>query len=107
VQELALLSDDAKVYKLVGPVLVRQEVKEAQQTVDKRIDFIGGELCVARRRRRPMHCPFAVADSHAARTPSGLQKASGQDHRRHGDGPGEAAQRGTCASAQAPAGAKD
>jgi len=39
-QELDLLEDDACVYKLIGPVLVKQEKKEAASNVDKRIDFL-------------------------------------------------------------------
>ena len=33
-------------YKLVGPVLVPQEQAEATQTVDTRLEFIRGEMCV-------------------------------------------------------------
>eukprot|EP01112_Ceratiomyxa_fruticulosa_P011867 TRINITY_DN3264_c0_g2_i1.p1 TRINITY_DN3264_c0_g2~~TRINITY_DN3264_c0_g2_i1.p1 ORF type:complete len:126 (+),score=27.58 TRINITY_DN3264_c0_g2_i1:95-472(+) len=43
-QELKLLNSDAEVYKLIGPVLVKQEQSEAATNVQKRIDFIGGEL---------------------------------------------------------------
>ena len=42
--EVDALEDSAKVYKLIGPALVRQEVKEAQGNVDKRIAYISGEL---------------------------------------------------------------
>ena len=43
VQELDLLEEDAAVYKLVGPVLVRQEVSEARLTVEKRLEYITKE----------------------------------------------------------------
>ena len=43
-QEMDLLEDDAVVYKLIGPVLVRQELSEARQTVEKRLDYISKEL---------------------------------------------------------------
>ena len=43
-QELDLLEVDAVVYKLIGPVLVRQELSEARQTVEKRLDYISKEL---------------------------------------------------------------
>jgi prefoldin beta subunit len=43
VQELDLLEDDAAVYKLVGPVLVKQEVSEAKLTVQKRLEYITKE----------------------------------------------------------------
>jgi len=42
--ELALLEEDAAVYKLVGPVLVKQELEEARSNVDKRIGHIEGEF---------------------------------------------------------------
>lgn len=42
-QELDLLEDDAVVYKLVGPVLVKQAVAEAKLTVQKRLDYITKE----------------------------------------------------------------
>ena len=44
VQELELLEDDAVVYKLVGPVLVKQDVVEARVTVKKRLDYITKEM---------------------------------------------------------------
>ncbi|XP_033095280.1 prefoldin subunit 6-like [Anneissia japonica] len=42
--ELNLLEPDCKVYKMLGPVLVPQDLVEAKQTVSKRIEYIGGEL---------------------------------------------------------------
>ncbi|KAK4556501.1 Prefoldin subunit 6 [Recurvomyces mirabilis] len=43
-QEFAGLDDDAKIYKLVGPVLLRQETTEAKSTVDGRLEYIGKEI---------------------------------------------------------------
>ncbi|GLD98082.1 hypothetical protein PINS_up006779 [Pythium insidiosum] len=43
-QELDLLEDDAKVYKLIGPVLLKQEVGDAKTNVKKRLEFINNEL---------------------------------------------------------------
>ena len=31
-------------YKLVGPVLVKQDLEEAKQTVNKRLDYISKEV---------------------------------------------------------------
>jgi prefoldin beta subunit len=45
-QELDLVGDDAKVYKLIGPVLLKQEVAEAKTNVKKRLEFINNELYV-------------------------------------------------------------
>ncbi|DAZ98990.1 TPA: hypothetical protein N0F65_011245, partial [Lagenidium giganteum] len=43
-KELDLLDDDAKVYKLIGPVLLKQDVGEAKTNVNKRLEFINNEL---------------------------------------------------------------
>ncbi|CAA2990632.1 prefoldin subunit 6-like [Olea europaea subsp. europaea] len=45
-KELDLLNDDANVYKLIGPVLVKQDLAEANANVRKRIDYISAELYV-------------------------------------------------------------
>ena len=37
------------VFKLVGPVLVKQDQAEAKSNVDKRLEFIRGEMCVMSR----------------------------------------------------------
>ncbi|UYV69984.1 PFDN6, partial [Cordylochernes scorpioides] len=43
-EELALVDPAASnVYKLIGPVLVKQDLVEAKQNVDKRIEYITGE----------------------------------------------------------------
>lgn len=43
-KELDLLDDETKVYKLVGPVLLKQDVDEAKTNVNKRLEFINNEL---------------------------------------------------------------
>ncbi|XP_014670486.1 PREDICTED: prefoldin subunit 6-like [Priapulus caudatus] len=43
-EELNLLKPDATVYKMIGPVLVKQDLEEAKQTVSKRIEYITGEI---------------------------------------------------------------
>ena len=45
-QELDLLQDDTNVYKLIGPVLVKQDLAEANANVRKRIEYISAELYV-------------------------------------------------------------
>nr|CAG4646754.1 EOG090X0MQF [Macrothrix elegans] len=42
--ELNLLEGDSNVFKLVGPVLIKQDLDEAKQNVSKRIDYITGEI---------------------------------------------------------------
>jgi hypothetical protein len=43
-KEFASLSDEANIYKLVGPVLLKQEKTEAVLAVDGRLEFIGNEM---------------------------------------------------------------
>ncbi|XP_041993232.1 prefoldin subunit 6-like [Salvia splendens] len=43
-KELDLLNDDTNVYKLIGPVLVKQDLAEANANVRKRIEYISAEL---------------------------------------------------------------
>lgn len=42
--ELELLKKDAEVYKLIGPVLVKQGLEDARQNVSKRMEYINKEL---------------------------------------------------------------
>lgn len=43
-EELDRLEESAKVFKLIGPALIRQETTDAKQNVNKRIDYISSEL---------------------------------------------------------------
>ncbi|KAG8512167.1 Prefoldin subunit 6 [Galemys pyrenaicus] len=43
-EELALLDGSNVVFKLLGPVLVKQELGEARATVAKRLDYITAEI---------------------------------------------------------------
>eukprot|EP01070_Trichotokara_eunicae_P007732 Trichotokara_eunicae@DN5520_c0_g1_i1.p1 len=43
-KELSGLADDCVIYKLVGPVLVRHTLVEAKANVEKRMEYIKGEL---------------------------------------------------------------
>ncbi|XP_033732689.1 prefoldin subunit 6-like [Pecten maximus] len=43
-EEFARLEEGANVYKMIGPVLVKQCIPEAKQNVQKRIDYIAGEI---------------------------------------------------------------
>lgn len=46
-KELERLEADAAVFKLVGPVLIRQDLVEARANVAKRLEYISGERRVA------------------------------------------------------------
>ena len=41
---MKLIEEGDGVFKLVGPVLVKQEVAEAKDNVEKRLQFINGEV---------------------------------------------------------------
>lgn len=42
--EMDGLESGANVFKLIGPAMVKQDVEEAKSNVNKRIDYIQGEL---------------------------------------------------------------
>mmetsp|Transcript_29486 Transcript_29486/g.84066 ORF Transcript_29486/g.84066 Transcript_29486/m.84066 type:complete len:129 (-) Transcript_29486:36-422(-) len=43
-EEFDNIEDDAVIYKLVGPLMVKQNVTDAMSNVEKRLDYISGEL---------------------------------------------------------------
>ncbi len=43
-QELSLLDDSSQVYKMIGPVVMKNDTEDAKQTVDQRLELITGEL---------------------------------------------------------------
>lgn len=43
-REFKNLGEDADIYRLVGPVLLKQDKVEANSTVDGRLDFIAKEI---------------------------------------------------------------
>jgi prefoldin beta subunit len=43
-KEFAKLKDDETIYKLIGPVLMKQDKVEAESTVNGRLEFIGKEM---------------------------------------------------------------
>ena len=42
--EFKMLDDDANVYKLVGPILAKQDLSECKENVEKRLEFIDKEI---------------------------------------------------------------
>jgi prefoldin beta subunit len=44
INEMNLLDEEDIVYKLVGPVLVKQATEDAKGDVKRRLDFISGEM---------------------------------------------------------------
>ena len=43
-QEFNTLEEGASIYKLVGPILAKQDLHEAKSNVQKRIEFIAKEI---------------------------------------------------------------
>lgn len=43
-EEFETLSSDSNVYKLMGPVLLKQDKEEAEDNVNKRLEFITSEI---------------------------------------------------------------
>lgn len=43
-EELDLLKSENEVYKLIGPVLVKQDLVEAKENISKRLQFITAEI---------------------------------------------------------------
>ena len=69
-QELALLNNDDDVYKMVGPVLLKQDLDEAKSTVNKRLEFIASE-------RSKAEVTLATKESTANEIAVAVQKMNG------------------------------
>ena len=55
------MEDDAKVYKLIGPVLVKQDLNEARGNVEKRLDYIRAENDRLEKKGEEMSKKYAAA----------------------------------------------
>lgn len=56
-QEFSSLEEDANIYRLVGPVLLKQDSSEAKSTVDSRLGYIEQEMYLSPAfSRRTMSC---------------------------------------------------
>ena len=42
--EFNFVEESDTVYKLIGPILVKQEISEAKLNIDKRLEFINKEM---------------------------------------------------------------
>lgn len=43
-EEIDLLEDDAVVYKLIGPLMVPQELKETKETIKSRLKYLNDKI---------------------------------------------------------------
>lgn len=46
-KEFNSLDDESNIYKLIGPVLLKQDKNEAMMAVNGRLEFIEKEMCVS------------------------------------------------------------
>lgn len=76
--EFANLDDESKIYKLVGPVLLKQDKSEATMAVNGRLDFIKKEMSVL---MAPMIKPMEETCANTGPTVSEL-KVKFMRHRR-------------------------
>jgi len=82
-QELERLDEEASVYKLVGPVLVKQDLVEARSNVSKRLEFIRNERrAPARARGAAAVLSAAAASGWPRRSPRWRPKWSPHEKRR-------------------------
>ncbi|KAG0039917.1 hypothetical protein BGZ82_006174 [Podila clonocystis] len=77
-EEFALLKGDANIYKLIGPVLVKQEKPEAVTNVDKRIDFIQAEIDRVEKQLKELQEKTEKKRLELVQTQTMLQQAVGQ-----------------------------
>jgi prefoldin beta subunit len=77
-QELDLLDDSANIYKMVGPILLKNDLGEAKQTVEKRLEFIGGE-------RKKLEAALAAKEDEARKTAAKVQELQGTMQRAAAD----------------------
>lgn len=81
-QEFAKLKDGETIYKLIGPVLLKQDQTEAESTVNGRLEFIDKEMYVH-------HTPLAemkLTQAHLVKIPTGTayQGDTGEDGEEEG-----------------------
>ncbi|KAF9392631.1 hypothetical protein CPB97_011611 [Podila verticillata] len=77
-EEFALLQGDANIYKLIGPVLVKQDKTEAVTNVDKRIDFIQAEIERVEKQLKDLQEKTEKKRVELVQTQTMLQQAAGQ-----------------------------
>jgi prefoldin beta subunit len=69
-QELDLLDDSCNVYKMVGPVLLKNDLDDAKQTVEKRLEYITGE-------RKKLEASLAKKEEKLQATAAKIQEIQG------------------------------
>jgi prefoldin beta subunit len=75
-EELDILDDEAKVYKLVGPVLMPQDLTEAKDVVGTRIRFIRGQVGEAESRAQDLEKKLQAAKVQLVQEQQAFQQAA-------------------------------
>ena len=75
-QELQVLEASTKVYKMVGPVLLKNSVADATETVNKRLDFIRGEQTRLETKNQTLEARGAAIAATVQQMQSQLQQAT-------------------------------
>lgn len=81
-QEFDKLKDGEQIYKLVGPVLLKQDKVEAESTVKGRLDFITKEMCVHQPHDQIVSISLTV---HSERHEGQIKEVQGKLEKKKGD----------------------
>ncbi|XP_067882190.1 prefoldin subunit 6, partial [Heterodontus francisci] len=76
--ELDLLESTNTVFKLIGPVLVKQDLEEAKSTVAKRLEYINGEIKRYEGQMRDLEKKLEQHRETLAKLQQDFQKAEGK-----------------------------
>merc|ERR1711920_1171972 len=76
-EEFENLEDGAIIYKLVGPVMVKQNVDDAKGNVEKRLEYIVGELERSNKLIETQEKELQEKQQHLIKMQQAVQEASG------------------------------
>ncbi|RYP08582.1 hypothetical protein DL764_001817 [Monosporascus ibericus] len=76
-QEFKRMKDGENIYKLVGPVLLKQEKVEAEGTVNGRLEFIGKEIERTEKQIKEIQDKIEKRKGDIIQAQAGLQAAAG------------------------------
>ncbi|CAM9950524.1 unnamed protein product [Pylaiella littoralis] len=81
-QELNLLEDEAPVFKLVGPVLMKQDLEEAKQNVAKRLELIEREMAKVSKAFEEKQKEEAAIGDEIMRIQGGMKERAAEEARK-------------------------
>ncbi|CAM9232944.1 unnamed protein product [Ectocarpus sp. 6 AP-2014] len=80
--ELDLLEDEAPVFKLVGPVLIKQDLEEAKQNVAKRLELIEREMAKVSKAFEEKQKEEAAIGDEIMRMQGGMKERAAEEARK-------------------------